>query len=352
MSSSFDYTTVEQQIQKLKSQYLSFVNETEAAELLKTYGYYNIINGYRDPYIIREYGNKIYQQNVSFEQLFCLFQFDHSIRDAVLLSTIDFEEHLRAVVANVIAKSFGSDYVQYLAPSHYRDRTVRDPKFRRNAILQSMKNVASTSLSEPIRYYREQHNIVPPWILMKGIYFGTLVNFIRIFKSGERELLITALYHIAPNTSQKDLNTLKDILADSLSILHEYRNLAAHGGRVYNYIPKATHRFLDAKKIHRGLPQLLAVLELLKYKAPYLRLEKSVNTALNDYGQYYPKDLSRIENATGLEIQITHPAWCNPKTRTYHTFPFCSGSKSLTKSTIEDAEKKGYVPCKRCVNAK
>lgn len=56
MDNSYHYTTTDQQIHKLKSQLLTFEDETRAKQILQTYGYYNIINGYRDPYIIREYG--------------------------------------------------------------------------------------------------------------------------------------------------------------------------------------------------------------------------------------------------------------------------------------------------------
>lgn len=75
----YNYTTTDQQIQKLKSQLLIFENENLAKQILQTYGYYNIINGYRDPYIIREYGTKKYSSDVTFEQIFALFSLDHEI---------------------------------------------------------------------------------------------------------------------------------------------------------------------------------------------------------------------------------------------------------------------------------
>ena len=87
--SNFDYTTVDQQIQKLKAQRLSFGNENFARSVLKTFGYYNIINGYRDPYITRDHNGKTYVPGVTFEQIFDLFSLDHSIRNSVLVSMID-----------------------------------------------------------------------------------------------------------------------------------------------------------------------------------------------------------------------------------------------------------------------
>ena len=122
MENLYKYTTAEQQIQKLKSQHLSFDDEKKATTILKTYGYYNIINGYRDPYITREYGNKTYNPDVTFEQIFALFVFDHNIRNAILLSMIDLEEHLKAVVADIISESFGSNHEDYLNKNNYRDK--------------------------------------------------------------------------------------------------------------------------------------------------------------------------------------------------------------------------------------
>ena len=114
MDESYKYTTPEQQIKKLKSQNLSFKNEHIAKKILETYGYYNIINGYRDPYITRSYGEKKYTANVTFEQIYALFKLDHNIRSAVLLSMIDLEEHLRAVVSDIIAEAFGTNHKDYL----------------------------------------------------------------------------------------------------------------------------------------------------------------------------------------------------------------------------------------------
>lgn len=62
MDESYQYTTAEQQLQKLKRQKLAIIDEDLAKSALRTYGYYNIINGYRDPYITRSYGENYIMQ--------------------------------------------------------------------------------------------------------------------------------------------------------------------------------------------------------------------------------------------------------------------------------------------------
>lgn len=346
MDNMFEYTTTEQQIKKLKSQLLSFENEKAASNILQTYGYYNIINGYRDPYIIREYGNKKYCADVTFEQIFELFVLDHGIRDSVLLAMIDLEEHLKAVVADIIAQDFGSDYTVYLQRNNYRDRKVSNPKFSRNNILDSMRQTAESSNKQPIKYYREHHGAIPPWILLKGVYFGTLVNFIRFFKKEQREKLIRKLY--GDVITDDNIDEYKDILSDTLFTCLEYRNLAAHGGRIYNYIPSCTIRLFEDKDLQKGLPQFIAALQFFKYTQPYRRINNAIKKALNQYCPKYPNDLERLERAIGFKIVEYEYVWVNPKTKKIHNNPHCSGANNCIRVSRNDVENGDFVCCKKC----
>ena len=244
MDESYQYTTAEQQLQKLKRQKLAIIDEDLAKSALRTYGYYNIINGYRDPYITRSYGEKLYNAGVTFEQIFALFSLDHNIRNAVMLSMIDFEEHLRAVVSNIIGKDFGIDHKKYLNKNNYRDKPVNDSYFSRNKILGTRYELAEKSKKDPLQYYRNKSKTIPPWILLKGTYFGTLVNYIRLFKKPQREQLVKALY--MDRITTENIDSYKDFLSDTLFLCLEYRNLTAHGGRVYNHIPKKISACLKA----------------------------------------------------------------------------------------------------------
>ena len=347
MDNLFPYTTPEQQILKLKSQMLNFTDEEMAKTNLRTYGYYNIINGYRDPYIIREYGCKKYSPDVTFEQIFALFSLDRTIRGGVLLAMIDLEEHLRATVADIVAEDFGTDHNIYLSKDNYRDKHVSNPRFRRNNILADMCHTAETSYTQPIRYYREVHGIVPPWILLKGVYFATLVNFIRFFKAPQREKLIHALYGNLIN--EQNIDDFKDILSDTLAICLEYRNLAAHGGRIYNHIPNSSIRYFENSSLKKGLPQLIHALKMFDYSSPFERLNVVVLQALNAYCPAYPNDLERLERATGFHITRDKKVFVNEKTKKYHSNRYCSGSKNNTCISFEQAKELGYTPCKKCL---
>lgn len=76
-----EFLTIEQQIELLKERHLIFNDETAAKFLLLTHDYYEIINGYKQSYIIKtDNHNEIYKPGISFEQIFSLFSFDRAIR--------------------------------------------------------------------------------------------------------------------------------------------------------------------------------------------------------------------------------------------------------------------------------
>lgn len=339
------YTTVEEQIEKLKKQQLTIIDESAAMAKLSTYGYYNIINGYRDPYITRLYGEKVYNPGVTFEQIFALFTLDHNLRNAVLLSMIDIEEHLRAVVANIVGKDFGIDHHQYLKKNNYRDKKVSDSYFRRDRILKTLFDLAEKSNKEPIQYYRNKYGYVPPWILLKGAYFGTLVNYIRFLKKKQRDILIRELY--GDIVSDENEEYYKDLLSDTLFLCLEYRNLAAHGGRVYNFSAKQ-HLRADKATAYNGISRLLFALNCFRFKQPYTRLQGAINNSLNEYCHSYPDDIGRLEQALGIHIEVKNYIWINRKTQKYHTNPHCSGSINCQKIPFNHAIDLGYVPCKKC----
>lgn len=74
MSRAVEYTTIEQQIQSLRDKGLLFDNEERARLVLERYGYYNIINSYKEPYQHIVEDTRKYIVGTTFEQISSLFQ--------------------------------------------------------------------------------------------------------------------------------------------------------------------------------------------------------------------------------------------------------------------------------------
>ena len=344
-----EYLSIDEQIQKLKSQHLHFKDENHARALLMEHGYYNIINGYREPYIfINEHGNKQYMDGVTFEQIYNLFIFDRTIRDAIIMSMIDFEDYLKAIAADIIGSSFGVDHNQYLNRNNYRDKNVSNPKFSRNEIIYTLAKSARHSQKEPVKHYRDKYGIVPPWILFKDTYFATLVNLLRYFKGPERDKLVKRLY--GKQIISQNIDEYKDLMSDTLFMCLDYRNQSAHGGRIYNYIPKSTLRPFHGDEPQKGLPQLVYALEQLEYHAPFEQITLAISNAINHYCNSYPSEaeIKRLGDAIGFMITPHQIVWINKKTKVYHCDQHCSGSHSLEQVDFEVALQERYIPCKRC----
>ncbi|MBQ9233393.1 MAG: hypothetical protein IJ167_05075 [Lachnospiraceae bacterium] len=70
---NISFSSIEDQIKKLKENKLIITDESNAKTMLKTYGYSNLIKSYRYPYVIKENGKKIYKDGVTFEQISSLY---------------------------------------------------------------------------------------------------------------------------------------------------------------------------------------------------------------------------------------------------------------------------------------
>ena len=194
MSNTMQYSTVEQQIEHLKKQHLTIHDERLAEESLKLFGYSNLIKSYREPYTIISEGKKFFRDGVSFEQICSLYILDKNLRNAVMASMLDLEEHIKEAAADVIAVSFGIHEDHYLQYRNYQNKKKRKYQFTLPAILDTLKKTLNTD-KNPIYHYKNVHNIVPPWILFKSVYFSTITNFIDLFKQKEQVSMVEHLYN-------------------------------------------------------------------------------------------------------------------------------------------------------------
>lgn len=344
------YTTPEEQIEKLKSQNLIIEDEDSAKEILSLYGYSNLIKSYREPYVITSGNGKIYRSGVSLGQIYSLYMLDNNLRNGVMAAMQDLEEHIKEQAADVIASSFGTHQDDYLQYRHYRNKRKRTERFSLNGILETMRKTLDTD-KDPIHHYFTEHDIVPPWILFKSIYFSTIVNFIDQFKPTELNKLICKLYN--KDSLNLTESHLRMLLMDTLFICLGYRNISAHGGRVYNYNCQnelRTNEIFDNALgfTPSGFSQLLFVLRLLKYQIPFSQLQNILNEEIDRHCRAYPQDVTYLGQILNVDIVPHTIVYVSNASNKYHINPHCSGIKDATPLDLEDAENQNYIPCKRC----
>lgn len=297
-----NYTTPTEQIEKLRSQNMIILNEDFAKEQLQQCGYSNLIKSYRDPYTLVSNGRKIYRSGITFEQVLSLYTLDKNLRNAVMSVMLDLEEHIKEAAADVVASSFGVHQNRYLQFRNYRDKSKRKRRFSLAGILETMQKTLKTD-KNPIFHYSSVHGIVPPWILFKSIYFSSL----------------------------------------------EYRNLAAHGGRIYNYECKNKLRVIqNTNSNFHGFSLLLLLLSFFKYSSPFEILTDALTKELNRHCNLFPEDITYLGQILNVNITISNNVWVTGRNKKYHRAKHCSGILNAKSIDVKAAETQGYTPCKKC----
>lgn len=343
--SEIEYTTVEQQIEILKSQNLIIQNEEYAKKRLELYGYSNLIKNYRDPYLIRSEGKNTFRSGVTFEQICSLYIFDKNLRNAVMASMLDLEELIKESAADIIAQSFGTNPEEYLQYKNYQNKRKGVYRFTLAGILDTLKKTLDTD-KNPISHYQTVYGTVPPWILFKSVYLSTIVNFINLLKPAQKEMMVKKLY---PVTQDFAIKTLANQMLDTLFICLEYRNAAAHGGRIYNFECKRKLRIpADLPYSSKGFSQLLQLLSVLKYQGPYSHLKNVLDHQLNTHCNNYPQDVTYLGQILNINISAHEIAWVSNNSNKYHSNPHCSGMQNAKQVDLEEAQKRGYIKCKKC----
>lgn len=269
-----------------------------------------------------------------------------------MASMQDLEEHIKEAAADVIAKSFGTHQDDYLKYRNYQNKRKRKQRFSLPGILDTMKKTLDTD-KEPIHYYMENHGTVPPWILFKSIYFSTITNFIDLLKENEQLALVAHLYPI----DKFDITPSKlcKLMVDTLYICMDYKNTAAHGGRIYNF---NSNRKINLEKVSSekerepfiGFSLLLFLLSLFEYQLPFSRLRSTLEHELTRHCNDFPQDVTYLGQIMNMNIVSTQYVYVTEKSNKYHFTPHCSGIKSPKRISFEEAVKSDYIPCKRCGN--
>lgn len=351
MSQNIPYSTVEAQIAKLKSQNLTILDEKSAKINLELFGYSNLIKSYRDPYIIKTNDSITYRTGVTFEQIFSLYILDKNLRNAVMASMLDLEEHIKEIAADVIAQSFGTDQEIYLKFKNYQNKKKRKQRFTLSGILETMRATLNTD-KEPIHHYAEKYGNVPPWILFKSIYFSTITNYIDLFKAPQQEMMVKRLYN-PKYVNKLSIEALRKLMMDTLFICNDYRNMAAHGGRIYNYNSDKRLRLNEIFNLSADIntvefSKLLLLLSYFNYQNPKERLETVLSEEITRHCNSFPEDVTYLGQILNMNIIRQDIVWISRKSKKYHFSEHCSGIKNPQEMELSNAQQQGYIPCKRC----
>lgn len=270
------FSIYSERVEILRKRNMSIDNSSEEKILLNKYNYYNLINGYKDPFLYKGTSpNERYITGTRISELEALLKFDTSLRLLFLREILKIEE----IIKNQIVQSF-YHYHLYKEPGNTEIERVnlhRDSEYLRRkyydltdlytVYTNNSYGVVSTTVSfnhprrnctrwdrqstydnyiatvyrtlgqqrknknDSIKSYLEQHGYMPMWILMNVLTFGNVSHLFTLQKRDVQMDIINSLNLNSTPLISDDLSIVNT--SRILQILSIYRNICAHNERFY-----------------------------------------------------------------------------------------------------------------------
>lgn len=228
------YKSNEELLEYLILKNVKIINREEALQKINKYSYYSIINSYKNNF---KDENNNYKSNVTFEEIFSLYEFDKNIKNLFLKYTLEIEIHIKTLLANRISKEYGIE--SYLEVGNLDE----------NSSLQAREKIIDRINGEieenykvhaAIMHYKEKYGFIPPFVLTKILTFGVISSYYGLLKQMDRQSI------------SKEFKISDKLLKQCLKNLVMVRNISAHSDRLYCFRSKYYVSFKEIDKLYKS----------------------------------------------------------------------------------------------------
>ena len=215
------FLTFNQQVNYLKNEKRITVSDEQFAEdVLQRIGYFALMGGYKE--LFRIPFSKKYKPGTSFDEIVLLYQFDAELRELFLKYLLQIERHIGNLIAYYFVEAHGISQTEYLNLCNYNN-TPRNRKII-SGLIRKLHGAVTTTDYAHINYYRTKYGNIPLWITTSVLTFGSLSKMYNVLEQSLRSKICRHF----PNINQRQLERF-------LSVLAKYRNVCAHGDRLFSY---------------------------------------------------------------------------------------------------------------------
>jgi len=244
-------TTIAQQIDLLQRKGLIVNSITDAASHLSNIGYFRFITYCRAYQKQRDNGTFEFKDNIHFDQIINLYDFDRQLRLLTLDAIERIEIAFRAKFNHEMALSQGN--LWYAKPELFRH------EHKHLRFLKELTKTIERKDKPYIKNYYQHYNLpeLPPcWMIGESLSFGT---WSQLFEN----LALRDIKKSVANQFKLPFHTL----TSWLRALTDVRNVCAHHERLWNtYFPRAPEKVITTKVGHRKFYQMTLVMShLLHY---------------------------------------------------------------------------------------
>lgn len=306
------FLTYEEQLNRLKTEYEmeTTINGELEISFLNTVSYYDLINGYKDIFMK---DNK-FISGIDLSEIFVFSLVDKKFQNILFLYSVYVENVYKTKLSYLIGKTRGVSVNDYMKIDTYNALPTRVNKLKDT--ISNIKNVASKTNENPTKYYRLNHNHIPPWILFKNCNFNDTIDLFSFLKKTEK-LEIVSDYAFLKN-SKIDDNDKIELLKNALTTVRKYRNKIAHNYKVVGvklertninlniYRQVVPYQFITRRDIKKGIGKqdfysmILSIFLLLEHPILQLSFLKDLASFDIDGSEIYfracnfPKDFLKM----------------------------------------------------------
>lgn len=263
------YKTDEELLDYLETKNVIIKNRKFALKKLEKYTYYSIVNSYK--YNFKDSNNN-YFPNVSFEEIYALYEFDKNLKLIMLEYALEVESFIKSLISNHISNIYGiDDYLNVNNLDSKVNLVVR--KSLVDKINESINHNYGVHLA--ITHYKDNYGFVPPFVLTKILTFGVISSYYGVLKQRDRQI-------IAKRFKISDI-----LLKQILKCLTNIRNICTHNDRLFCYRDKYTLKFkeIDSNYVIKdnltNLYMMIRAMQIILDKRQYNSLAKAVEKEIN-----------------------------------------------------------------------
>ncbi len=221
MPSQKKFSTFDEQIQLLKSEkHLEITDETYAKDMLMRIGYFPLFGGYK--HLFRIPLTKKYKEGTTFNEIVALYEFDSNLRELFFKYLLQIERHMRSLMSYYFSEKYGESQAAYLDENNYNNSRRNHKIISR--LISTLQRAVNTTDYVYINYYRTNYNNIPLWVLSNVLTFGNLSKMYKVFPQSLQSKICKNFGCI--NRKQME---------QFLSVLTKFRNVCAHGERLFTY---------------------------------------------------------------------------------------------------------------------
>src|SRR5699024_6035655 len=144
--------------------------------------------------------------SITLENLHQVYLIDNSFSNLLFKYIIYIETTLKTKIAYNVANTFGEKQSQYLDHRKY----VNAPPLDRQRVISKVTSEWEVNKNNhPIQHYKNNHSFTPPWIVVKGLYFGTTINWYKVLPQDIKKNIAQDYFKL---TNLQDSDNQKEFL--------------------------------------------------------------------------------------------------------------------------------------------